>query len=143
MCLGYYPQSFEQPNVFITDDLGYFDDAGYLHLVGRNSQKIITGGENVFPNEVEAVILATKLVKDVCVIGISDRVWGQAVTAVYVPAKPELDLDLIKAQTKLQLAKYKQPKNWIEVENLPRNNRGKINYQKVKTIAETKVATNN
>ena len=135
LCLGYYPHKFTQSQ-FSTDDLGYLDNEGYLYLVGRNSQKIITGGENVFPTEVEAVILATKLIKDVCVIGISDRIWGQAVTAVYVPAKLDLDLNLVKEQIKLQLVKYKQPKNWIEVDRLPRNNSGKINYQQVKAIAE-------
>ena len=136
LCLGYYPQVFERSDVFTTDDLGYFDDRGYLYLVGRNSQKIITGGENVFPAEVEEVILATKLVKDVCVVGISDRVWGQAVTAIYVPIEKQFDLDLTKIKMKTQLARYKQPKNWIQVDSLPRNNRGKINYQKVKAIAK-------
>ena len=137
LCLGYYPYIFKQ-SIFTTDDLGYFDDQGYLHIVGRNSQKIITGGKNVFPAEVESAILATKLVKDICVIGISDRKWGQAVTAVYVPLTIKQDLNLIKQEIKLQLAKYKQPKNWIEVDILPRNNRGKINYQKVKEIALNK-----
>lgn len=135
LCLGYYPHTFNESYVFSTDDLGYFDKKGYLYLVGRNSQKIITGGENVFPAEVEAAILDTKLVKDICIIGVDDRKWGQVVTAVYVPLQLEQNLDLIKEKIKLQLAKYKQPKNWIEVNSLPRNNRGKINYQKVRAIA--------
>ena len=128
--LGYYPQRFTLEQALITDDLGYFDCQGYLHLVGRDSQKIITGGENVFPAEVESVIYATGLVKDVCVIGMSDRLWGQVVTAIYVPTS-KLDLDLIKQQLRQQLARYKQPKNWIEVKAIPRNDRGKINYQKL------------
>jgi O-succinylbenzoic acid--CoA ligase len=136
LCLGYYPQFFQPKQLFTTDDLGYVDRAGYLHLVGRNSQKIITGGENVFPTEVEAVIWSTKLVKDVCVVGIADQQWGEVVTAIYVPLASNPDLDLIKTKIKSQLAKYKQPKNWIKVDKLPRNNRGKINYQKVKAIPE-------
>ncbi len=136
LCLGYYPNSFDKPDLFATDDLGYLDSKGYLYLIGRNSQKIITGGENVFPAEVESAILATKLVEDVCVVGISDRKWGQVVTAVYVPLQFKQDLDLIKEQVSLQLAKYKQPKKWIEVDTLPRNNRGKVNYEKVKAIAK-------
>ena len=135
LCLGYYPQVFPESHTFLTDDLGYLDRVGYLYLVGRNSQKIITGGENVFPAEVEAVILATNLVRDVCVVGISDLHWGQAVTAVYVPSESNFNLNLVKEKIKLQLAKYKQPKNWIEVNSLPRNNRGKINYQQIKAIA--------
>jgi o-succinylbenzoate---CoA ligase len=136
LCLGYYPQFFLPEQLLITDDLGYVDRAGYLYLIGRNSQKIITGGENVFPTEVEAVIWSTKLVKDVCVVGIADQQWGQIVTAIYVPLESNCELEIIKAKIKSQLAKYKQPKNWIEVDKLPRNNRGKINYKKIKAIAE-------
>ena len=134
LCFGYYPQLLSPTRSFVTDDLGYFDTDGYLYLVGRNSQKIITGGENVFPGEVEKAIYATNLVKDVCVIGISDSKWGQAVTAIYVPIAENI-LDSVKQQMRSQLAKYKQPKNWIKVNYIPRNNRGKVNYQKLKAIA--------
>ena len=139
LCLGYYPHYFDNSYIFATDDLGYFDRDDYLYLVGRNSQKIITGGKNVFPAEVEAAILNTKLVKDVCVIGTGDRKWGEAVTAVYIPLQPNHNLNVIKERLNLQLANYKQPKNWIEVDSLPRNNRGKINYQKVKAIANRSI----
>ena len=136
LCLGYYPSVFNSDRPFMTDDLGYFDRDGYLHLVGRNSHKIITGGENVFPAEVESAIYSTNLVQDICVIGISDRQWGQAVTAIYVPVEFNFDLDLLVQQVRRQLAKYKQPKNWIRVDRIPRNNRGKIDYQKLKAIAQ-------
>lgn len=130
--LGYYPQFSIPDSSLTTDDLGYFDSNGYLHLVGRNSQKIITGGKNVFPLEVESAIYATNLVKDICVIGIPDLKWGQAVTAVYVPVESSSPpIDTIKQTVQFQLAKYKQPKNWIELKQLPRNNRGKINYQQL------------
>ncbi len=134
LCLGYYPQSFNSIQPFITDDLGYFDNQGYLHLVGRNSLKIITGGKNVFPIEVEGVIYSTKLVKDVCVVGIPDQKWGEAVIAIYVPLKSDHNLSLIKQKIKSQLANYKLPKIWLKVDSIPRNNRGKINYQKLKAI---------
>jgi O-succinylbenzoic acid--CoA ligase len=137
LCLGYYPQLFPPKQSLTTDDLGYFDGDGYLHLLGRNSQKIITGGENVFPAEVEAVIYSTKLVKDICVVGIPDHKWGQAVTAIYVPltSSTNLTLNLIKQQIQAQLSKYKQPKNWLQVDSIPRNDRGKVNYQQLKAIA--------
>ncbi|GAB4526487.1 MAG: 2-succinylbenzoate--CoA ligase [Pleurocapsa sp.] len=134
--LGYYPQILEPNRVFATDDLGWFDEAGYLHIVGRDSHKIITGGENVFPIEVERAILNTKLVKDVCVIGIPDAYWGEAVTAIYVPLKNNLDFNLIEQKIRSQLSKYKQPKHWIAVEQIERSDRGKINYQKLATIAK-------
>jgi o-succinylbenzoate---CoA ligase len=137
LCLGYYPQLFSLATEFMTDDMGYFDGKGYLHLLGRNSQKIITGGENVFPAEVEAVIYSTRLVQDICVVGIPDPKWGEAVTAIYVPltSANNLNLNLIKQQIKLQLANYKQPKHWLEVNSISRNDRGKVNYQQLKAIA--------
>jgi o-succinylbenzoate---CoA ligase len=135
LCWGYYPQLFSNPQSFLTDDVGYFDHDSYLHLLGRNSQKIITGGENVFPAEVEAVIYSTKLVKDICVVGIPDQKWGQAVTAIYVPLTAANNLNLIKQQIKSQLVKYKQPKHWLSVESITRNDRGKVNYPQLKAIA--------
>jgi O-succinylbenzoic acid--CoA ligase len=134
LCLGYYPNLFGDRESFQTDDLGYIDKAGYLYIVARNSQKIITGGENVFPSEVEATILATNLVSDVCVVGIPDLQWGQIVVAVYV-SKQE-NLALIKAKLEPQLSKYKQPKHWVKVAKLPRNKQGKLNYQKILTITK-------
>jgi len=142
LCWGYYPQFFDKKCVFATDDLGYFDDRGYLYLIGRNSHKIITGGENVYPTEIEEVILATNLVKDVCIVGTSDRYWGQAVTAVYVPLATQPDLELIKTAIASQLAKYKQPKYWISIDRLPRNNRGKLNYQTIQEFLKNKLTNN-
>ncbi len=135
--LGYYPHlvSEKKSTSFTTDDLGFFDPQGYLHVVGRHSQKIITGGENVFPAEVEAAILATNLVTDVVALGLPDSQWGQVVTAVYVPKNLEVSTTLIREKIKHQLSKYKQPKHWIKVKNLPRNERGKINYQQITELA--------
>ena len=134
--LGYYGDSRNNQTLekLITDDLGFFDDRGYLHIVGRRSQKIITGGENVYPAEVEAAILATQLVKDVCVIGLPDSVWGQAVTAVYIPARENISAVMIQEQIEDKLSKYKLPKSWITVDRLPRNERGKIDYQRIQTM---------
>ncbi|CDM95600.1 MULTISPECIES: 2-succinylbenzoate--CoA ligase [Limnospira] len=115
----------------ITDDLGYFDECGYLTLVGRQGDKIITGGENVFPVEVEAAILATGMVADVCVVGIGDRHWGEVVTAVYVPHDPPVSIQILANSLGDRLSRYKHPKNWIAVDTLPRNDRGKINRQLV------------
>ena len=70
---------------FETDDLGYLDSEGFLHVVGRSSEKIISGGENVFPIEVEAAIQKTGWVADVAVVGIPDQHWGEEIVALYVP----------------------------------------------------------
>jgi O-succinylbenzoic acid--CoA ligase len=132
---GYYPQ-LNHHQIFTTDDLGWFDEHGYLHIVGRSSQKIITGGENVFPSEVEAAIFATGLVKDVCIIGLPDCYWGQVVTAVYVPAQSNISERLIQQKLQNQLSKYKHPKHWFSVDCLPRNQQGKINYQQILDIVK-------
>ncbi|MFW6357980.1 MAG: 2-succinylbenzoate--CoA ligase [Chroococcales cyanobacterium] len=135
LCLGYYPDLFTNSSYFQTDDLGFFDQNGYLHIVGRNSRKIITGGENVHPNEVESVILATGLIQDVCVIGLPDTTWGEVITAVYVPHSDMISISEIKASLENQLSRYKQPKYWIKIESLPRNLQGKVCYNEVEKMA--------
>jgi o-succinylbenzoate---CoA ligase len=135
LTLGYYPdfqyQNVSLPksnaSVFRTDDLGYLDSEDNLHVIGRQSEKIITGGENVFPSEVEIAIHNTGLVADICVLGVPDPEWGQAVSAIYVPRKARVRPEHLKAALQGQLSKYKIPKHWITVEQLPRNPQGKLN----------------
>ncbi len=141
LALGYYPEvkwgtdNFKFPiQPLQSDDLGFFDDEGYLHIVGRNSRKIITGGENVFPAEVEAAIQATQQVSDVCVIGIPDSHWGQVVTAVYVPCVEVNSIACLQRTLENRLSKYKSPKYWIPVEKLPRNAQGKVNYDQLQIM---------
>ena len=131
---GYYPQYQATRDSFITDDLGFIDPQGFLHIIGRNSQKIITGGENVYPQEVEAAILATKLVKDVCVIGLNDDLWGQVVTALFVPLDLTVEVRAIEQQLQ-QISKYKRPKYWLQLDSLLRDRRGKVNYSMLAKIA--------
>ncbi|MDJ0731158.1 MAG: 2-succinylbenzoate--CoA ligase [Crocosphaera sp.] len=131
---GYYP-NYEPKQYLITDDLGYFDDENYLYILGRNSQKIITGGENVFPREIENVVLETSLVKDIAIIGVADEQWGEVVTAIYVPEDEKIDVNFIKETIKQKLSPVKQPKYWIKVQKLPRNQQGKLNYQTLRKIA--------
>jgi o-succinylbenzoate---CoA ligase len=120
---GYYPTAANAQQAF--DDLGAIDDRGHLQVLGRASQKIISGGEKIFPNEVEAVILATGLVADVCVIGWPDADWGEKVVALYVPLDP-VDISVLKGAIANQLSKFKQPKNWLTVSVIPRNSQGKL-----------------
>ncbi|NES08356.1 MAG: AMP-binding protein, partial [Okeania sp. SIO2F4] len=135
LALGYYPNIFNNSENLATDDLGFFDRQGYLKIVGRSSQKILTGGENVFPAEVEAAILATGLVTDVCVIGLADQYWGEVVTAVYVGNNFQVSREKLLVAIDGKLSKFKQPKYWLKVENLPRNYQGKINRELLKEIA--------
>jgi len=131
----------QEERVFQPDDLGFFDTNGYLHIVGRQTDKIITGGENVFPTEIEAAIRSTGLVQDLCVIGISDRHWGQAIAAVYVPLNADTAIAAIQAALSAKLSKFKHPKHWLAVDRLPRNAQGKINRPQVETIAKRALPT--
>ncbi len=142
--LGYYtslPPYFLKDEVsplltiFQPDDLGFLDEKGYLNIIGRNSDKIITGGENVYPAEVESAIRATEMVADICVIGISDRNWGQALTAIYIPKNSNISNLTIQSLLKEKLSKFKIPKHWICVQALPRNSQGKINRKHLQKIA--------
>jgi O-succinylbenzoic acid--CoA ligase len=126
---GYYPHQLKENNHFITDDIGYIDKHGYLYILGRNSRKIITGGENVFPKEIEAVILATNLVKDIYILGENDIKWGEIIVAFYVPKNEHILEEDIKEAIALKLSKYKIPKHWYQVSHIPRNSQGKINLK--------------
>ncbi|AUT02553.1 2-succinylbenzoate-CoA ligase [Nostoc sp. CENA543] len=135
LALGYYPNFWHDQDNFAVDDLGFLDEQGYLKIVGRNSDKIISGGENIYPIEIESAILQTQMVSDVCVIGVPDQDWGQALTAIYVPQNIEVSAENMKNALKNQLSKFKIPKYWIPLDTLPRNTQGKINRQTLQIIA--------
>ena len=120
-------QSAAKQETLYTDDLGYLDINGHLHITGRASNKIISGGENIFPAEVEAAIRSTGQVQDVCVLGWPDSQWGEAVIAAYVPARPDVSVQSLREAIAPTISRYKQPKRWIELTTLPRNAQGKLN----------------
>lgn len=130
LCLGYWPEQSIEPGPFVTDDLGYIDDRGSLHIVGRSSDKIISGGENIFATEVETAIRESGLVEDVAVVGVPDDRWGEVIVAIYVPGDRPHPPDLSAT-----LARYKHPKHWIAVAALPRNSQGKLNRRTLVKIA--------
>jgi o-succinylbenzoate---CoA ligase len=134
LALGYYPEIWKDRNSLLVDDIGFIDGDGYLHIIGRSSNKIISGGENIYPIEVESAIRKTNMVIDVCVIGIPDQNWGEALTAVYIPQHSNISILDIESQIKEKLSKFKIPKYWISVANLPRNEQGKINRQQLQTL---------
>lgn len=112
---------------FITGDLGKFDERGYLHIVGRGKDLIITGGYNVYPKEIESEIDALPGVVESAVIGLPHHDFGEGVTAVVVPAAPDAlsEADVLAALDG-RLAKFKQPKRVVFVDELPRNTMGKV-----------------
>lgn len=135
LALGYYPTTWGGSDYFSVDDLGFFDNNKYLNIVGRNSDKIITGGENVFPAEVEAAIRTTNLVADVAVIGVLDKHWGQVVTAIYVPTNTTVTVTALQSAIEGKLSKFKRPKYWVLAAQLPRNSQGKINRELLQEMA--------
>ena len=109
-----------------TGDAGYLDEYGYLYICDRMKDMIISGGENVYPVEVEGVLHGHPLVTDVAVIGVPDSHWGEAVTAFIVPAGEGADADAIVSWARQKLASYKVPKQIHFCDELPRNANGKI-----------------
>ena len=108
-------------------DLGYRDEAGYLYLVDRRGDKIVTGGENVYPSEVENVLIEHPAVAEAAIIGLPHERWGEQVTAVVV-ARPgaTIDADALIAFSRSQLAGFKTPKQVRFIDALPRTATGKL-----------------
>jgi malonyl-CoA/methylmalonyl-CoA synthetase len=118
---------FTRDGWFRTGDLGRFDSDGYLELVGRSKDLIITGGMNVYPSEVEAVLDAQPGVAESAVIGLPDEDLGEAVVALVVAAhRTALDVERLRSGCRQRLAGFKVPKRIHVVEVLPRNAMGKV-----------------
>ncbi|MDP2085085.1 MAG: malonyl-CoA synthase [Gemmobacter sp.] len=112
---------------FITGDLGRFDADGYLTIVGRQKDLIITGGFNVYPKEIELILDDQPGVLESAVVGVPHPDFGEAVVAVIVPKPGQTpDLAAIEAALGAHLARFKQPKALVLAEALPRNTMGKV-----------------
>ncbi|MGR3761132.1 malonate--CoA ligase [Roseobacteraceae bacterium NS-SX3] len=111
---------------FITGDMAKIDADGYVTIVGREKDLIITGGFNVYPKEVESLIDNLPGVLESAVIGVPHPDFGEGVVAVVVPEGEGTSAEAIKAALSGQLAKFKQPKEVILLEALPRNTMGKV-----------------
>jgi malonyl-CoA/methylmalonyl-CoA synthetase len=121
-------KAFTDDGWFRTGDVGEHDADGYLRIVGRSKELIITGGLNVYPREVEDVLLQHPAVAEVAVGGLPDPEWGEVVTAWVVPARgasppPVAELTGFAAE---RLARFKCPRQVRFVESLPRNALGKV-----------------
>jgi len=114
-----------------TGDVGAFDEEGYLHLKDRSKDLIISGGSNIYPREVEEVLLTHPQVHEVSVIGRPDREWGEAVVAYVVGQAKVAELD---ALCLAHIARFKRPKDYVFVDALPKNNYGKILKTKLREM---------
>jgi acyl-CoA synthetase (AMP-forming)/AMP-acid ligase II len=117
-----------------TGDVGRFDEEGYLYIVDRKKDMIISGGSNVYAREVEQSLLAMDAVKEVAVIGLPHPKWGEMVTAILVSRSgaPVRD-DEMEKFCRANIADYRRPKKFIWVDSLPRNAYGKVLKRELRT----------
>jgi fatty-acyl-CoA synthase len=115
-----------------TGDLGHFDEEGYLYVLSRKTELIISGGENIYPAELENILLQDASIQEACVVGRPDERWGEVVVAVVVP-KPGAQLSKadVMALFHGRLARYKQPREVHFVSSLPRTALGKVQRNQV------------
>ena len=118
-----------------TGDIGAFDTDGYLTLKDRSKDMIISGGSNIYPREVEEVLLKHAGVREVSVIGRPDREWGEVVVAYVVGDAQQAELDALCLSS---IARFKRPKHYVFIDALPKNNYGKV----LKTDLRTRDAAN-
>jgi len=118
-----------------TGDIGALDSEGYLTLKDRSKDVIISGGSNIYPREVEEILLEHPLVREVSVIGRPDPEWGEVVVAYVVGEAVRNDLDAMCLKS---IARFKRPKDYVFVDALPKNNYGKILKTELRDLDATK-----
>lgn len=127
---------------FITGDIGQIDADGYVSIVGRQKDLIITGGYNVYPKEIELIIDEQPGVLESAVIGLPHPDFGEAVACVVVPEKgAALDPDALGASIRTRMARFKQPKAIFVVDALPRNTMGKVQKNVLRETYKAQFAT--
>lgn len=130
-------EEFRADGYFMTGDLGMIDDQGYVNIVGRAKDLIISGGYNVYPKEIEIVLDDMPGVLESAVIGLPHPDFGEAVVAIVVPVGEGPDTKKILPQLSEKLARYKQPKAFIILPELPRNTMGKVQKAELRKTYES------
>lgn len=116
-------------------DIGYVDDEGYLYIVDRRSDLIISGGENIYPAEIESRLLTHPAIREAGVCGREDNEWGQ-VPIAFIVVDAEVDLESLRRYCEEHLARYKVPKQFFIVDSLPRNASNKLLRRKLLDLLE-------
>jgi len=124
---------------FRTGDFGGFASDGQLVVHGRLDDIIVTGGENVAPQEVEAWLESVPGVAAACVFGVADSEWGQRVVGAIVAETPAYDPDTLRARMKSELAPHKRPKDLAVLDAFPLNRSGKIDRSRVRALVDAKL----
>lgn len=122
-------------------DIGHFDDEGYLYVVSRKHDMIISGGENIYPAEIENILVECPLIAEACVVGRADERWGEAVVAVIAlrPAAKMTESDVL-ALFQDRLARYKYPREIRFIDALPRTALGKVKREDLQALVRADVA---
>jgi o-succinylbenzoate---CoA ligase len=124
--IGQYEHTPSQEKGWLfTGDVGYLDDEGYLFVVDRRSDLIISGGENIYPAEVESAILQHPMIREAGVCGVDDKTWGQ-VPVAFIVSDGEISLESLREFLQSKLASYKVPKKLYHVKAMPRNASNKL-----------------
>jgi acyl-CoA synthetase (AMP-forming)/AMP-acid ligase II len=148
--LGYYKDDEKTAATFrtvngrrysIPGDYASVETDGTITLLGRGSACINTGGEKVYPEEVELVLRAHPAVFDCVVVGVPDPKWGEMVVALVEPANGEIDAPTLAKHCRESLAGYKVPKEFIALDSLQRSPAGKADYKLLRAVAQEKVTT--
>jgi 3-oxocholest-4-en-26-oate---CoA ligase len=150
--VGYYRDAEKSARTFVTvdgirwalpGDMATIEDDGTIRLLGRGTMCINTGGEKVYPEEVEAVLKSHPTIVDAVVVGIPDPRFGERVTAVLqaVPGQPAPGLDVVQAHCRLHLAGHKVPRQVFVVDLVPRSPSGKPDYPWAREIAGSGIGT--
>lgn len=136
-------EEFTEDGFFKTGDLGKFGENGYVSIVGRSKDLVITGGYNVYPKEIELLIDKIKGVEESAVIGVPHKDFGEALTAVVVRDKkttPEVTEEAIIAELKSLVANFKVPKKIYFIDQLPRNAMGKVQKNQLRDLFRSSLA---
>jgi O-succinylbenzoic acid--CoA ligase len=121
-------------STFLTDDQGFVDMQGKLHVLGRIDRIINSGAEKIDPKEVESVLLGSNLIKEVLVVGWPDAEWGERLVAIYTSSKQVQIDEELESWMRNNLAAYKRPKLMLRVDQLPLTENGKILHRELKKL---------
>ncbi|PTQ56665.1 MAG: Long-chain-fatty-acid--CoA ligase [Candidatus Carbobacillus altaicus] len=143
--LGYWENETETRHALrdgrlYTGDLGRVDEDGYYYIVGRKKEMIISGGENIYPLEIETVLAQHPCVQEAVVVGVPDAYWGERAVAFVVPKQgAAIDEGILVEHCRAHLARYKTPKEFVFLEALPKTSVGKIDKKALKDAYASRV----
>jgi o-succinylbenzoate---CoA ligase len=132
---GYLNQPNLEENYLNTGDIGYLDKNNYLYVLNRRTDLIISGGENIYPSEIETILIKHPYIQTACAIGIADKEWGQIVVAVVKVIKLEINLEEVREFClSAGLSKYKLPKRLYFIDAMPTTANGKVSRELVRKL---------